>query len=179
MASMTKAAGQPAAATASGTSWIETIVSRKPTEVWMVNAVPVYSGGLSSVIEAENWAESATTETPQTSKTAVSSGSGAVCKTATSSAMLPLTIIAALVVIVRPMRSALAPATRHPIPPLPITAKASKAASVLEPPPVVTLSTKKIGTHVHIAYAPIGGQGSRSWLTAAPLGEDGERKAAD
>jgi hypothetical protein len=39
-ASITNAHRQPTMVANGGTSWIDTIVSRKPSDVWMVSAVP-------------------------------------------------------------------------------------------------------------------------------------------
>lgn len=73
-----------------------------PVAVCIVRAVPTYSGGLSYVTAAENWAESATTVTPHTSSTGVSRISGASKSTAANRAILPETIIAAEVTKVLP-----------------------------------------------------------------------------
>src|SRR5262245_10288142 len=101
---------QPTTPTASGISQIETSVIANPTHVCVVSAVPTYAGGESSVTAVENCAESATTLMPHTSATAsVSDGDPPNVRPITA-AHAPLTAMAAIVSVVRPQRSAPAPA---------------------------------------------------------------------
>src|SRR5258708_34020214 len=46
---------QPAASATTGTSWMVTVVRRKPTDVWRVGAVPTASGRGARVTSGENW----------------------------------------------------------------------------------------------------------------------------
>ena len=55
---------QPTRATAGGMIWIVAMVSRKPSEVCSVSAVPTACGGTLSVTSTENCAESAMTKKP-------------------------------------------------------------------------------------------------------------------
>ena len=108
--SIANAHRQPTARTAGGISQIDTSVIAKPTHVCVVSAVPTYAGGESSVIAVENCAESATTLMPQTiAMTSVSAGGPPNVRPITP-AQAPLTAIAAMVSVVRPQRSAPAPA---------------------------------------------------------------------
>ena len=56
---------QPSTLTTAGTAWIVTMVSRNPSEVCNIKAVPTESWGATSVTSALNCAESATTKKPQ------------------------------------------------------------------------------------------------------------------
>src|SRR6476620_7529489 len=67
-----KAQVQPIYASIVGIRRIVTRVNKKPRLVCRVRAVPVYSLLQSSLIAAENWAESATMAKPQTRHTQVS-----------------------------------------------------------------------------------------------------------
>jgi hypothetical protein len=75
-ASTGKAHCHPATATIAGTAWMVTMVSRKPSEVWSVSAVPTAWLGATSVTMALNWAESATMKKPQTQASATSTRRG-------------------------------------------------------------------------------------------------------
>ena len=80
------------------------------------------------------------------------SGTGAPKARPTSTAHVPETAIAAIVVVVRPTRSATAPATTHPTAPAATTTKAARLASAGSVTPAAArLATKNSGTHVHIA----------------------------
>ena len=60
--------------------------------------------------------------------------------------------IAMIVTVVRPSRSATSPATTHPAPPDPTTAKAARlAAAGSLVPAAAKLAARKSGTQVHIA----------------------------
>src|SRR5678816_1475320 len=117
MASGTYASSQPHKWTQSGTRRIVTIVSRNPRQVWSVIAVPTYWLGASSVIAAENCAESATIEIPHTTATTVTTTSGAVVRKPIASAHVALIAIATIVTMGLPTRSAATPATTQPIAP--------------------------------------------------------------
>ena len=75
-----KAQFQPTQSTQTGISWIVTSVRAKPAAVWVVSMVPVRPGGDNSLTQAENWADSAITEMPQTMQRARTSA-GAAPKT--------------------------------------------------------------------------------------------------
>ena len=75
----------PEAAATSGSSRMLTIVSRKPAQVCSVSAVPTCVRGLYSATSAENCAESATTENPQTTANSSRIASGAAVEQAGSS----------------------------------------------------------------------------------------------
>ena len=117
MASGTYASSQPHKRTQTGTSRIVTIVSRNPRHVWSVTAVPTYWLGASSVIAAENCAESATIEIPQMTATTVTTTSGAVARKPIASAHVALIAIATIVTMGLPTRSAASPATTQPTAP--------------------------------------------------------------
>src|ERR1043165_4698996 len=104
-----------------GISSIETVVSKNPTHIWSVNAVPMYFGSPSSVTHDENCAEAATTLAPQITATSNSGHTLPPNKNPTSKQQLPLIAIATDVTTVRPTRSAIKPATTQPIAPDPIT----------------------------------------------------------
>ena len=74
-ASIGKDQAQPTAATRTGTSWMLPMVSRNPSEVCRVKAVPTACRGATSVTMALNWAESATTKNPQTQASGASTQS--------------------------------------------------------------------------------------------------------
>src|SRR5438552_8080198 len=131
-ASTPKAHRQPMAWTMGGTSQIETIVIAKPTQVWVVSAVPTYAGGESSVTAVENCAESATMVMPHTTATRSVSPGGPPNVRPMRSAQSPLTAMAAIVEVVRPQRSETIPPSQQPRAPLAMTAKA--AAPPLSPP---------------------------------------------
>src|SRR5262249_49881588 len=96
--------------TAGGTSQIETSVIAKPTQVCVVSAVPTYAGAESSVIAVENCAESAMTLMPQTIAIDIVNAGGPPNVNPIAAAHAPLTVIATIVDVVRPQRSAPAPA---------------------------------------------------------------------
>src|SRR5262245_36191518 len=93
-ASTGKAQRQPNDWTIPGTSWIVTMVSRKPSEVWSVSAVPTAWGGAASVTIALNCAESATTKNPHTATSAATSAGGAPKSAPTPSEHAALAAIA-------------------------------------------------------------------------------------
>src|SRR5204863_9355614 len=101
---------QPTARTTGGIIQIDTSVIANPTHVCVVRAVPTYAGGESSVTAVENCAESAMTLIPHTIATSRVSDGGPPKVSPISAAQAPLTAIAAIVSVVRPQRSAPAPA---------------------------------------------------------------------
>jgi len=97
--------------------------------------VPIRPGGDSSATEAENCAESATMVTPHTKHSANKSTGSPPNRNPTSTAQLPLTDMAKMVIRVRPRRSARNPAPRLPMPPAtPITAKVAVLAQNVASP---------------------------------------------
>src|SRR6185436_9613458 len=110
MASGANARSHPQVVAQTGTSRIVTIVSRNPRQVWSVSAVPTYSWGATSVTSAENCAESATIDTPQTNVTATTNRSGPFTRAPTVRAQTPLTAMATMVTGARPAWSAALPA---------------------------------------------------------------------
>src|SRR5215471_5066117 len=95
----------------------------------MVRAVPMYSGTESSVTQAENCAESATTEAPQILATIRSQTGLAERKNPMTRQQAPEITIAHEVTSVRPTRSARRPAATQPTAPEPITRNAAASAS--------------------------------------------------
>ena len=85
---------QPAAAAIAGTIWMVAIVSRKPSEVCSVSAVPTACGGATSVTSALNCAESATTKKPHAHATGTSAHGLASKSRPMPSAHAPLAAIA-------------------------------------------------------------------------------------
>jgi hypothetical protein len=105
-----------------------TTVRRNPAHVCKVIAVPTYWVGANSVTDAENWAESATIETPQINATEVRTTSEALTRCPMSSAQLALISIAMIVTRGRPIRSATTPAITQPAVPAAMVMKARSAA---------------------------------------------------
>ena len=126
-----KATAHPArsAGSSSPTPRMVTDVSRKPVAVCSASADPAVPAGASSLTAVENWAESATTLTPHVASTATSSPAGAPNRRPAATALDPDTAMAAIVIVVRPSRSARAPATTHPIPPAATTPNATPLAA--------------------------------------------------
>ena len=121
-----------------------------------MSAVPTWSAGASSLTAVENWAESATTVTPQTRSSGTSTPSGRPNTTPAESAQAPEIIMATLVTTVRPQRSAYSPPSQQPTAPLPTTANVSRAGSAppaASPPPACSLAAMNTAIHVHIAYS--------------------------
>src|SRR6185369_17330486 len=87
----------PSPGSRSPTPRIVTPVSRNPAAVWIARAEPAVPGGASSEIAVENWAESATTVTPQTTASARVSAGGAPNRKPTEIAQLPERAIAIIV----------------------------------------------------------------------------------
>ena len=130
------------------------LVSRKPAAVWTASAEPAVPAGASSDTAAENCAESATTVIPQTMATTRVTATGAPKSSAEAIALSPDAAMAAIVVVVRPTRSASSPATMQPMPPLATTANAAELARTGSAAPAVAkLAARKSGIHVHMAYS--------------------------
>jgi hypothetical protein len=112
-ARMIQASLQPSApaGSSSPTPRIVTLVSVKPTAVWTDRADPAVPGGASSDTADENCAESATTDMPHTRATRTTMGTGAPNRIPATTAEVPDVASATIVVVVRPTRSAIAPAT--------------------------------------------------------------------
>ena len=129
-------------------------MSRKPVAVWSASADPDVPGGASSLTAVENCAESATTVMPQTTTTASSSHVGAPNRRPASTAQVPDSAMAAMVSVVRPSRSASAPAATQPRAPAATTRKAMALEAAGPALPLAArLAARKIGTQVHMAYS--------------------------
>ena len=107
-----------------GNSRMLTIVSRKPTEVCSVRAVPTWVRTLYSVTSAENCAESATTENPQTDANRKSRSVGAPKKNPAAAEQAALVRSASRAIRAFPSASAQRPAATQPTAPLAIAANA-------------------------------------------------------
>src|SRR4029450_8335477 len=132
---------------------MEIVVSKKPMHICSVRAVPMYCRSPSSVTHDENCAESATTVAPQIAATNNSNDGLPPNRKPTTKQQLPLIAIAHEVTTVRPTRSAIKPATAHPIAPAPITTNDPASASFGETPRAAKLDRNIKGIHVHIAYS--------------------------
>src|SRR5262245_38339746 len=106
-----------------------TSVSVKPMAVCRLSIVPTHGGGDNSAIDAENCAESATMVTPQTMQISASHDGDPPNSNPIVAAQAPLTAIAAIVIVVRPSRSARYPATIAPSAPEPTVANVSSRAA--------------------------------------------------
>src|SRR5205809_198061 len=146
-------------------------VSRNPRLVCRVSAVPTSSRGASSLTAAENCAESATTVTPQTSSSGIITARGRANTKPTASAQAPDSVIAALVISVRPQRSAYLPPSQHPNAPLPTTANVTSAGAAPCAPRACSLAATNATSHVHIAYS------SHIWPRYPMLASDSARFA--
>ena len=104
------------------------IVNRKPRDVCRVSMVPRYSVSQSSEMQAENCAESATTENPHTRQTARRMDGFPPYNAPARTAHEPLIVIERIVTVVRPILSARYPARTQPAPPQATTAKAPALA---------------------------------------------------
>src|SRR5215472_10680551 len=111
----------------------------------------MYSGTESSVTQAENCAESATTEAPQIDATISSQAGLADRKNPITRQQAPEIAIAQEVTRVRPARSARKPAMTQPTAPDPITRKAAASASECGLPLASSVDRITTGAHVHIA----------------------------
>src|SRR5215213_8442468 len=132
-------------------SSIEIVVSKNPTHICNVNAVPMYCGSPSSVTHEENCAESATTLAPQTPASNNNGSALPPYKNPTSKQQLPLIAMAHDVTTVRTTRSAIRPATTQPIAPAPITRNEPTSASAGFPCCVARLARIITGIQIHIA----------------------------
>src|SRR6185436_11985295 len=120
-------------------------------QVCIVNAVPRYCGSPSSVTQAENCAESATTAAPQTAATSKSKAGFPPNRNPISKQQLPLIAIAQEVMTVRPRRSARSPAATQPTAPQPITRNEATSAVEGEAFDTVKLARIITGIQTHIA----------------------------
>src|SRR6185436_11627266 len=127
------------------------VVNRNPTQVCMVNAVPTYCGSPSSVTQAENCAESATTVAPQIAATNNSGNGFPPKRKPISRQQLPLIAIAHDVTTVRPTRSATSPAATQPTAPQPITRNEATSAAKGEAFETARLARIITGIQTHIA----------------------------
>src|SRR5437588_7333601 len=113
----------------------------------------MYCGSPSSVTQAENCAESATTLAPHIAATINSAIGCAPNSSPMIKQQLPLIAIAAEVTIVLPTRSATRPAITQPTAPQPITTNdptSAKAGSLLRTDKLARIMN---GIQVHIAYS--------------------------
>ena len=133
--------------------WMVATVSRKPAHVCIVSMVPMVPGSESSAIEAENWAESAITTTPEKKARENTSQGAAPNEKPMMTAQIPLDAIAPMVSAVRPTRSASKPPKTAPnAPPTPITTKAaSRDQSAAASRWNSKLACKKRAIHAHMA----------------------------
>src|SRR5438128_976244 len=113
----------------------------------------MYCGSPSSVTQAENCAESATTLAPQIAAMLSSRIGCAPKANPIKRQQVPLMAIAADVTIVRPIRSAINPAMTQPAAPQPITRNEATSASDGSLLREERLARIMNGTHVHIAYS--------------------------
>ena len=122
-ASIGNAQRQPTSATTGGTSWMVTVVSRKPSDVWMRergadgvrrDALGDEHGELRAVGDDE--------EAPHQRDGREQPPAGAEGEARCSSAQAPLTAIAMVTSRSRPSRSATRPPHTHPAPPTAMTA---------------------------------------------------------
>src|SRR3989442_16022568 len=111
----------------------------------------MYRGSPSSVTQAENCAESATTLAPQIAATTKSRIGFAPNSRPVTRQQLPLTAIAHDVTMVRPTRSAINPAITHPAPPQPITRNEATSAIDGSLFRIDKLARIMKGIHVHMA----------------------------
>ena len=149
-----------------------TSVRVKPRAVCTVSIVPTAARSASSAIDAENWAESATMLMPQHRCTPARAAAGLAPKRKPMvAAQVPETAMAAIVIVVRPRRSASSPAAtradaaggdRREGRELGGRRRASRAAASRRSSPRGTRrSTPTSRT------APTCGRGSRGWPGAA------------
>jgi hypothetical protein len=111
-------------------------------------------GGASSLTAVENWAESAITLMPHTTSTTTSTTVGAPNSSPATTALEPETAMAAMVSVVRPSRSASAPAATQPMAPAATTRNATPLAPAAgTSPEMARLAAMKAGTQVHMAYS--------------------------
>jgi len=103
--------------------------SRNPIAVCNASALPTRPCGASSLTAAENWAESATTEISQMTAANMTKAGCAPKSKPVATALVPLTAIAADVVLVLPIRSASKPAATQPAAPPPITKADARLAA--------------------------------------------------
>src|SRR6185295_6551457 len=100
----------------------------------------MYCGSPNSVTHEENCAESATTVAPQIAATSKSTNGLPPYKNPITRQHVPLIAIAHDVTNVRPIRSAINPATTQPIAPAPITMNDPTSASLGSPLLLATLA---------------------------------------
>ncbi len=156
MARMANATVQPSRVpgSSSPTPIIVTPVSRNPAAVCNARAEPAVPGGASSLTAVENCAESATTVMPHTTSTVSTMAVGAPNRKPTTMALEPESAMAVIVTVVRPSRSANAPAPMQPTAPEATTRKATPlAAAGGTSPDSASVAATKTGTQVHMAYS--------------------------
>jgi hypothetical protein len=125
-----------------------------PSAVWTVSMVPTRARSASSATDAENCAESATMEMPQTIPSPSSHIGSPPNRKPMVAAQLPLIAIAAIVSVVRPSRSASSPAPTDPMAPAAIVANAASfaaAGAVSGGRRSAKLALKNTPIHAHIA----------------------------
>ena len=132
-----------------------TTVSRKPTAVWTVSAVPTKRWSAVSLSAVEKTPESAITAAPHTQRNATSSGTGARKKSGDSRQQVPLTARAAMAAGARPKRSEAQPPSRLPANPArPITTNAVRLTTVstsVSAPVPLRLTATYAGTHARVS----------------------------
>src|SRR5260370_21801093 len=112
----------------------------------------MFCGSPSSVTQAENCAESATTLAPQIAATIKSAIGFIPNRKPITRQQLPLIAIAQEVTIVRPTRSAIKPAITQPAAPQPITRNEATSASDGSLLRADRLTRIMNEIHVHLAY---------------------------
>src|SRR5687768_4449174 len=153
-ASTGNAHAQPSDSTTGGTSCMVSVVSRNPSDVWIMSAVPTACDGTLSVTRTLNCAESATTKKPQASATGASSHQLRPNVSPIKREHAPLAASARMTNRSRPMRSATRPPQTHPMPPTAIVAKESKETKegaddpADEPANERALAARNAGIHV-------------------------------
>jgi hypothetical protein len=146
---------QPTASARIGTNWMVTTVSRKPTAVCAVSAVPMYRLSATSLSAVEKTPESAMTEAPHTPRN-TSSGTHVVENmNGDNRQHAPLTLRAMVAAGARPKRSDAHPPSRHPMTPAtPTAANTTMDNCRPAPPPLLPCPARmNIGNHVHSAYS--------------------------
>src|SRR6185436_6588028 len=134
---------------------METMVSRKPSDVCTVSAVPTACGGTASVTSALNCAESAMTKNPHAHASEPTIQSDLPNANGIMSEQAPLRAMASMTSRSRPRASADSPPQTQPSPPTAIVPKATAETSPAAPADLAvlpccaaTLAARNNGIHV-------------------------------
>ena len=141
-----------------GIIWIVMVVSRKPSDVWRVRAVPTACGSTDSVTSTLNCALSAMMKNPHTMVSGARIQSERPKLSPMSAQQLPLMTRARITSGARPMRSATQPPHTQPMPPTAMTANDSTAiagdeGAVSACTSPATLAAKNAGIQVQYEYS--------------------------